>query len=211
MQNKVKINKKMYDVCTLEQFIEDKKKQNSEFIPSCTAILEGNFVYPVLSFTDIGPGVRVGPISFFNKPTKENENDYKSSNIIRFDDVQNIAEMIDRLDAVKKIEGEVLTSVDNIFEPKPKPGDTPEMVALKTAVIEKHIDLDKYEPRFGANYNNDKRLFNKPSISLNMMKRVAKALDMDIKLTITDAPGAPNPIGRSIEVELTDFKETGDE
>ena len=111
--------------------------------------------------------------------------------------------MIDKLDAVKKLESDVLTSVDNIFIAKIDPSDTPEMVALKTAVNEKHIDLDKYAYRFGANYNNDKRLFNKPNISLGMLKRVATALDMQVTLSIKDVPEAPNPIGRDIVVDIT--------
>ena len=77
------------------------------------------------------------------------------------------------------------------------------MVALKTAVNNKHIDLDKYEHRFGENYANDKRLFNKNNISLGKMKTIANALDMDITLTIKDVPDAPNPIGEVIEVKLT--------
>ena len=82
------------------------------------------------------------------------------------------------------------------------------MKALKEAVTDKHIDLDKYEPRFGSNYNNDKRIFNKPNISLAMLVRMCNALDIKATLTLEDQQmpdGAetPNPIGRTISVELT--------
>ena len=78
------------------------------------------------------------------------------------------------------------------------------MKALKNAVLDKHIDLDKYEPRFGSNYNNDKRLFNKSTISLIMLKRVCEALDRDATLTLSDkSDDVPNPIGRTIQVKLT--------
>lgn len=205
MQNKVKINQTIYDVCTLEDY-QHQEQNGTEYLPNYTAIIDGDYLYPVLNGSNnVGPGVLVGSqISIFRKPNPEQEEQYRRENMIRFDNVKDMATMIDRLDAVKKLESEVLTSVDNIFAPKIQPSDTPEMVALKTAVIKKHIDLDKYEPRFGSNYNNDKRLFNKQDISIKMMKRLANALDMDITLTITDAPNAPNPIGETIVVKLTD-------
>lgn len=206
MQSKAKIKNVMYDVCTLEQYTQNP----NQYLKNHTAIVEGDYLYPVLSATQIGPGVHVNPgmISYFQTPT-DNIEEYKKENAIRFDDVKDIATMIDKLEAVKKIEDDVLTSADNIFSVKIKPGDTPEMVALKTAVNEKKIDLDKYEHRFGSNYHNDKRLFNKPSISLGMLKRVTSALDMQVTMTIEDAPDAPNPIGRKIEVQLNgkDFEE----
>lgn len=206
MQSKAKIKNVMYDVCTLEQYTQNP----NQYLKNHTAIVEGDYLYPVLSATQIGPGVHVNPgmISYFQTPT-DNIEEYKKENAIRFDDVKDIATMIDKLEAVKKIEDDVLTSADNVFSVKIKPGDTPEMVALKTAVNEKKIDLDKYEHRFGSNYHNDKRLFNKPSISLGMLKRVTSALDMQVTMTIEDAPDAPNPIGRKIEVQLNgkDFEE----
>lgn len=206
MQSKAKIKNVMYDVCTLEQYTQNP----NQYLKNHTAIVEGDYLYPVLSATQIGPGVHVNPgmISYFQTPT-DNIEEYKKENAIRFDDVKDIATMIDKLEAVKKIEDDVLTSADNIFSVKIKPGDTPEMVALKTAVNEKKIDLDKYEHRFGSNYHNDKRLFNKPSISLGMLKRVTSALDMQVTMTIEDTPDAPNPIGRKIEVQLNgkDFEE----
>ena len=206
MQSKAKIKNVMYDVCTLEQYTQNP----NQYLKNHTAIVEEDYLYPVLSATQIGPGVHVNPgmISYFQTPT-DNIEEYKKENAIRFDDVKDIATMIDKLEAVKKIEDDVLTSADNIFSVKIKPGDTPEMVALKTAVNEKKIDLDKYEHRFGSNYHNDKRLFNKPSISLGMLKRVTSALDMQVTMTIEDAPDAPNPIGRKIEVQLNgkDFEE----
>ena len=36
-----------------------------------------------------------------------------------------------------------------------------------------------------------------------MLKRVANALDMNVSITISDVPDAPNPIGRDIEFDLT--------
>lgn len=200
MESKAKIKNKMYDVCTLRQFIDNP----NQYLPKYTAIQQGGYLYPVLTSTQVGAGVHVNPksITFFNRP-KEDIDEYRKDNAINFNEVDNIASMIDKLDAVKKIENEVLSSVDNIFVVKHKASDTPEMAALKTAVNKKQIDWECYEHRFGANSNNDKRLFNKTSISLGMIKRVATALDMEVTLTIKDAPEAPNPIGELIEVKLT--------
>ena len=192
----------MYDVCELEEY----QKHASRYLAGHTAIIKDGYLYPVLSpnqkTNECGVIVST-PISFYNPPKKGEEEKYSKEHMIDFSDSKDIASMIDKLDAVKKLESDVLTSVDNIFAPKIKAEDTPEMVALKTAVIKKHIDLDKYEHRFAENYNNDKRLFNKSTISLGKMKTIANALDMDITLTIKDVPDAPNPIGEVIEVKLT--------
>lgn len=209
MNNKANIKNHMYDVVTLEQYQENP----NQFLPNHIAIKEGNYLYPVLTQTQEGPGVRVGDVmSIFEQPTTESQKKaYSKDNMIDFSDVDNMASMIDKLDAVKKLESDVLTSVDNIFTAKINPSDTPEMVALKTAVNDKHIDLDKYAYRLGANYNNDKRLFNKPNISLGMLKRMATALDMQVTLTIKDVPDAPNPIGRDIVVDITSNSSEDDE
>ena len=81
------------------------------------------------------------------------------------------------------------------------------MTALKQAVTQKHIDLDKYEPRFGANYANDRRIFVKPDISMKMLVRMCNALDIKATLTLEDQDSdlgeIPNPMKNSISVELT--------
>lgn len=204
MNNKANIKNHMYDVVSLEQYQENP----NQFLQNHIAIKEGDYLYPVLTQTQEGPGVRVGNVmSIFEQPSESQKKYYSKDNMIDFGDVDSMATMIDKLDAVKKLESDVLTSVDNIFITKINPSDTPEMVALKTAVNKKHIDLDKYAYRLGANYNNDKRLFNKPNISLGMLKRMATALDMQVTLTIKDMPDAPNPIGEEINVDITNSLE----
>ena len=99
----------------------------------------------------------------------------------------------------------ILTTIDNVFAPEIYNNDTPEMKAMKQAILDKHIDLDKYEPRFGPNYNNDKRLLKKSSITFGKLRSICDALDMKVTMTIEDSsPDVPNPIGRSITVDLTD-------
>ena len=83
----------MYDVCTLEQYTQNP----NQYLKNHTAIVEGDYLYPVLSATQIGPGVHVNPgmISYFQTPT-DNIEEYKKENAIRFDDVKDIATMIDK-------------------------------------------------------------------------------------------------------------------
>lgn len=205
MNNKANIGNNMYDVVSLEQYQENP----NQFLQNHIAIKEGDYLYPVLTQTQQGPGVRVGDtMSVFEHPSTESQKKtYSKDNMIDFSDVDSMASMIDKLDAVKKLESGVLTSGEDIVVYKIDPLDTPEMAALKTAVNKKHIDLDKYAYRLGANFNNDKRLFNKHSISLGMLKRLATALDMQVTLSIKDVPEAPNPIGEEINVDITSYSD----
>ena len=78
------------------------------------------------------------------------------------------------------------------------------MIAFKQAIIDKHIDLDKYEQRFGVNYNNDKRLLKKDSITFGKLRDMCNALDIKATIEFRDAnPNVPNPIGRVITAEIT--------
>ena len=78
------------------------------------------------------------------------------------------------------------------------------MVALKEAIIAKHIDLDSYDYRFGeSNFPNDKRLLKKESISLKKLIAYCNALDINAILTLTDlSPDIPNPMGHDIVYSL---------
>lgn len=115
-----------------------------------------------------------------------------------------IAGYLDGIGKMEKNETDIITNPDNIFQPKPGENDSPAMTILKQAVCEKHIDIDKYDMRFGANFNNDKRLFNKETISLPMLVRLCDGLDVKATLTLEDKDeNTPNPIGRKISIELT--------
>ena len=203
MNKKMRINDKIYDVATLEEYTQYKEA----FISQYTAIHdpETNLVLPIKGRYDEGPGIVVGNgVSYIEEPEEEELNDYLDTSIIDFDNSKSIHDMMEKQRIVRTLERDILTSPDNIFTPKIFDDDSPEMKALKTAVLDKHIDLDKYEPRFGSNYNNDKRLFNKNTISLSMMKRMCEALDIDATLILTDkSDDVPNPMGRTIEVKLT--------
>lgn len=210
MDKKMRINDRIYDVTTLDDYIKNK----DAYIPQYTAIHdpETNLVLPVKNRYENGVGIVVNSgVSYVQEPDNENREEYRDIKIIDFDNTKSIHDMMEKQRVVKSLERDILTSPDNIFMPKIFDDDSPEMKALKNAVLDKNIDLDKYEHRFGSNYNNDKRLFNKNTISLSMLKRVCDALDIEATLTLTDkGEDVPNPIGRTIEVKLTGGI-TGDE
>ena len=79
--------------------------------------------------------------------------EYSSDNAIDFSNVQNMRELIQKQEEVKRIESEVLSNSDNLFKPIPKENDTPEMKALKEAICMKNIDIDMYADRFLDNFN----------------------------------------------------------
>lgn len=203
MNKKMRIDDRIYDVATLEEY--DKFKD--AFIPQYTAIhdSETGLVLPIKNKYEDGPGIVIGHgIAYIDEPDQDEIEDYLDKSIIDFDNSKSIHDMMEKQRIVRTLERDILTSPDNIFTPKIFDDDSPEMKALKTAVLEKKIDLDKYEPRFGSNYNNDKRLFNKNTISLSMTKRLCEALDIKATLILEDkSPDVPNPIGRTIKVDLT--------
>lgn len=203
---KMKIGSKMYDVVpSLETY------QNNEeaYLKNYTAILseDGKYALPIKRIDDESVGIRVGDLMSreYLPQTDEDKKTYSIDNAINLSESQNITELIEKQTAIREIEQEILTDPDgNIFVPKITQEDSAAIKALKEAVIAKKIDLDKYETRFGSNYNNDKRLLSKKKISLPMLERVCNALDIKATLTLEDmSDDIPNPIGKVITVELT--------
>ncbi len=201
MMEKTKIDDKILDVITMDEFIKNKDTINSSF----TAIKdeETQKVYPIRGRNDDRPGIYMhGSIAIIKDPDP-NDTEYDTDNIINFES-NSLKEIIEKQNKLKSMERVILTNPDNIFMPRLGENDSPEMVGLKEAVIAKHIDLDKYASRFGNNYSNDKRLFNDETITMSKLKTMFNALDIKATLTIEDRDQTvPNPIGRKIVVELT--------
>ena len=203
---KMKIGNRMYDVVPSLEYYQENEEA---YLRNYTAILstDGQYALPVIRVSEGKPGIRVGGLmSKEYLPTTEEEKEtYSIKNAINLSDSNNITELLEKQTAIREIEQEILTDPDgNIFVPKITNEDSAAIRALKEAVIAKKIDLDKYEPRFGSNYNNDKRILSKSKISLPMLERVCNALDIKATLTLEDSSDdIPNPIGRVISVELT--------
>ena len=63
-----------------------------------------------------------------------------------------------------------------------------------------------------ANFNNDKRLIKKNSITFGKLRNICKALDIRATLTMEDTnPDVPNPMGRKVEVCLTEGFDNGND
>lgn len=201
---KAKIGDQIYDVIPLEEF-----NRNAQFYKTVPTAIEGGdgYLYPVRSNpNDIRPGFFDDQtMQFFTPPVGRDCTTYSSRNLIDFSQAGSIKEIIETQEKLSDAERQILTTVDNVFIPPRLPEETPEMGAIKEAITAKAIDIDKYEYRFGSNYNNDKRILKKDRITFDKLRSTCKALDMRATLIIEDQnPDVPNPIGKRVEVCITD-------
>ena len=198
------INGKKYEVEDIENYV----KSPDAYISGYTALDVGQqFIYPIIPNNSTAPGIHVKPncpILYVTDPPEEDKDQYDRSNIIDYNKADTFKDFIETQNMVRELEKDILTSPDNIYVPPEDENDSPAMKALKKAITDKHIDLDKYETRFGSNYSNDKRIFNKNNISMQMLVRMCNATDIKASLTLEDQnPDVANPMGSTITVELT--------
>lgn len=165
--------------------------------------VKGN--YPSSNTTLLSPGVyNAGPVDFFVEPEEAFTDRYVSKNPITMSNGDDIRDLIIAGEKSKKLDEPFITSPDNITNIPIKENDQPEMVALKMALNSKKIDIDKYAPRFGSNFPNDKRQLKGDSATLNIIKRYCNNMDMEALLTLRDKdPDVPNPMGMEITISLT--------
>lgn len=200
--NKAKIDGKIIDVISREEYV--KYKDSGKYDNNYTGVQIDDMIYPMRSPSDTRPGIyNYGAYFVRTQIPEELKHSYSSDNMVNFDDAKTIAEVIEAQSKLRGMERTILTSVDNLFVPVVKDEDTPEMAALKTAIINKKIDISKYEQRFGDSFNNDKRLFNGNSITLSKIKSIANALDIKVTLTLEDTnPDVANPMGEPVVATL---------
>lgn len=199
---KTRIGDVLYDVVDYETYINNTNLYN----PAYTAIRTGDgYIYPIRKNGDFRPGMyEAWAMDFFIQPTGSEVGAYLEQSIIDFSKADSLREIIECQQRLVNEERSILTTINNQYVPEIGENDTPEMRALKQAISDKHIDLDQYEHRFGPNYNNDKRLLRKENITFGKLRTMCDALDIKASLTLEDAsPDAPNPIGRSITVDIT--------
>lgn len=210
---KAKIAGKLMDVVSMEEYVKNSEGYN----PSSTAIefKEQGIALPVINRFDASVGINVSQNKLFgtiNPPKEEDLDKYSTKDMIDLADVKNLRELMEKQEAVRDIEYDMLTNVDNIFQPKIGENCTPAMRALKTAVNDKNIDIHKYQARFGSNFNNDIRQFNKDKISLDMLERMCKCLDIKATLILEDmSDDIANPMGHTISVNLIEEGNDEDE
>ena len=206
MQKCLYTGDKLLDVVPIDEYY----RSPNSYVSKGTAVDIGqDHVFPVISDIDKGPGIVIKPgkpIAICKNTDSGEMEKYESEKVIDFSNSKNVEEFMEKQTLLHQLEKDVLSNPDNIFAPEVDPSEAPAMQLLKKAVSSKHIDLDKYEPRFGSNYANDKRLFNKPSISMQMLTRVCNALDIKATLTLEDQDGdIANPMGpeNKMSIELT--------
>lgn len=201
---KAKINGKLVSVIDINTYLN-----NSDiYSQSCTAIEcdDVGIVLPLIGKFDKSVGICPvdGLFSKVNMPSEDQMKEYSTDKIIDLSKCKDMADFINKQEQVRNIEYDMLTTVDNEFKPTIGENCTPAMRALKTAVIDKGIDIHKYADRYGSNFNNNIRNFAKDDISLRMLELHCRVLDIKATLTLEDASDdVPNPIGHKIKVELT--------
>lgn len=100
------------------------------------------------------------------------------------------------------------STADNVFHPVITGNETAEMKILKDAIEAKGIDINKYESRFNGKFQNDKRLLNKDTISLDKLKGIAEALDMEVEMSIRDKDESViNPMNEEFTAIITEEDE----
>lgn len=152
------------------------------------------------------PGVyNAGCVDFLIYPDEAFVERYVPKDYISMSNSDDIKELIKSGDAARKLDEPFITSPDSITCIPIKDTDQPEMKGLKMALNAKSIDIDKYAPRFGDNFPNDKRQLKNTNATLKIIKRFCENCDMEAILTFRDrSPDVPNPMNTEITVSLTD-------
>ena len=202
---KQNINGKLYNVVDYNDF-GDNKELYDNYQTAIDIDIDGeNYILPLRSKNDDRPGIyRDGCMFKFVLPNDINKTEYSPEKTINFSNCKDIAQIMEKQELLRDEEKEILANPDNIFIPPISGKESPAMLGLKQAVIEKHIDIDKYQDRFGEdNFPNVKRKFKDDDITMFMMNRINNALDIKATLILEDKNAdVPNPIGKKITIDL---------
>lgn len=166
-----------------------------------------DYVLPMRSKSDDRPGIYPeGCIYFVKFPDEETAPDYRTADreIVDFSDTKTVTDFLNKNNQIREMEASVLTEIDTVFNPQVGQNDSPEMKAFKEAIASKHIDINKYAPRFGDNFLNDKRILKTSSITMNKLVSMCQKLDIEAELTLRNAGAdVANPMPNEVTVILT--------
>lgn len=206
------IDGKIMDVVSEDKYRSEYETYTNPSLISSTAVEVSDkngvgYVLPFRGKTDDKPGIYPdGCIYFIKYPSEQEASQYRSDsvNMVDFSDVNNISQFLDKNKQIRDMETNVLTDADSIFTPPLNQDDSPEMRAFKQAIASKHMDINRYAPRFGDNYLNDKRILKTSSITMNKLIAMSKKLDIEVELTLRNSSNdVANPMDKSITVILT--------
>lgn len=199
------IDGKMVTVDTFDNIIKGRQELRNNYI--AIEDKERKIALPLRAKSDNRPGAYMGKLfTKFIYPDEDEFDAYSMENVVDLDQTKSMSELISKNNRIKELESinVKVSEGGKVTFIQPDENDTPEMSILKQAINLKRIDLDKYENRFDGNYNNDKRLFFKNSMSIQKIKSSANALDMKVTMIIEDKnPNVPNPIGKRLIAEIT--------
>ena len=206
------IDGKITDVVSDDKYRSEYETYTNPSLISSTAVEVSDkngvgYVLPFRGKTDDKPGIYPdGCIYFIKYPDEQEASQYRSDsvNMVDFSDVNNISQFLDKNKQIRDMETNVLTDADSIFTPPLNQDDSPEMRAFKQAIASKHMDINRYAPRFGDNYLNDKRILKTSSITMNKLIAMSKKLDIEVELTLRNSSNyVANPMDKPITVILT--------
>ena len=210
MIKKAVVEDRLMDVIEIGEY----HKSPSLYQPGYCAVEKDGLLYPLRKLSDDRPGYYPGQVvDFYKTPEACDRAKYEvGDNVIDFSNISNIRESVEAHNKLRDAESTLLSNVEVVYEPPLLEEDSPEMRAVKEAIILKQMDINKYEPRFGERFNNDKRLLKKGDITLMKLKTTCQALDIKATLILEDAsPDVPNPMGRAIITEITSPDKSMDE
>jgi len=206
------IDGKLVEIITDKEYAEKYKfySDNPGILASTALEVEiddKKYALPFRGKTSDAPGIIPdGAIYFVNLPENEKANyDEDNLEIVDYNDSKTIVDFLQRNEQIRKMESNILTDIDNIFCPQIGPDDSPEIKAFKEAIASKKCDINKYAPRFGDNYCNDRRILKGNSITMNKLVSMSKKLDIEVELILRNANNGdvPNPMDKEISVILT--------
>ena len=177
-----------------------------------TAVEFDGLVYPVRQNNN-GPGVyQEGPFNVYIDPPTDEKDNYSSDNIIDFSQATNFKELIIQQQKLVDEEKTILSNVGDLFVPRITDKDTPFMTGLKRAIIAKEIDINSYKTRFGENYNNDRRILSKNSITIDKFETMCDIFDIKATLTLEDKTSdIANPMNQVIVIDIGGHDDGGEE
>lgn len=208
------INGRLMDIISTEEYNAKRKIfEDNPSVSSGTALeihkydTNEDYVLPLRGRLDDRPGVYdEGAVRFIRFPSDEEKDEYlvDKLDIVDYSNTTDIKEFLEKNNQIRDMESITLTDIDNVFRPPMLTDDTPEMRAFKMAVDSKHCDINKYAPRFGDNFLNDKRILKTSNITMNKLISISKNLDIEVELRLRDArEDVANPMGKEISVILT--------
>lgn len=199
--NKINIGPKIYNVVNENDFLNNP----TNYKPGDVAVHVGNQVLPYMGAYGTYTGFYYNGMVTYGVMS-DNQERYDAGKIIDFDNSEGMKELIAANNNLKKIERNLLSNYSGtIYTPQSSETASPEMVGLRQAITEKHIDIKAYEKRFGKSFDNDLRLINKhDTITFPKLRSIMDKLDIKGTLILEDAgPDVPNPIGKQIVIDIS--------